>query len=387
MAVVPPRLIPGFEIVQRIASGGSAGVFHAYREDDGVEVALKVMSLGDLDPDFHPEERFRREAELLTRLSHPVLPQLYGYGVTQEGYAWLALELVRGDPLASFAGRSAQELMPILTALAEGLLAVAQEGIVHRDVAPDNVLVAEMYGRLSPKLIDFGIAKDLFAGGAAAGLTRHGAFLGKLAYASPEQLVGLPKGETLDFRSDVYSLGMTAHELLAGRPAIQATSMIEIVDAHVKGRFPPLAIPVEKGGPAPRLAALVGRMTARQRADRPSSWEEVIAALWLARAELAPLARTLAEKGEARRVEKAAERPPSPPAAETARPPATSAQAPRGEEPAPAPVAAARMIGRELLLGRAALLFGVVAFVASLLFAAHVFLSAPAPPAAVPAAR
>ncbi len=186
---VAPRLIPGFEIVQRLASGGSAGVFHAYREDDGVEVALKIMSIGDLDPEFHPEERFRREAELLSRLSHPVLPQLYDFGVTADGFAWLALELVRGDPLSSFADRTALELLPLFTALAEGLLAVAQEGIVHRDVAPDNVLVSEMYGRLSPKLIDFGIAKDLFAGGAGAGLTRHGAFLGKFAYASP----GTPK--------------------------------------------------------------------------------------------------------------------------------------------------------------------------------------------------
>lgn len=353
-----PGLIPGFEILERLGSGGVSSVFRARRLEDGQEVALKVTSLGDLDPEFRPVERFQREAELLSRLNHPALPRLHGFGVTEEHLGWMALELVRGEPLSSFAQRPVAELLPIFIRLSECLLAIAQEGIVHRDVSPDNVLVEERAGRPFPRLIDLGVAKDLLAGGAAGNLTRHGAFLGKLAYASPEQLVGLPKGQTLDFRSDVYSLGLVFHEVLTGEPPIKGESVPDLLDAHLKGRIPPLVVPEEQGGPATRLVELVARMTARRREERPGSWEEVLAELWRAREEVSPISATLARlRGTVT-------------AAAPARPPEETLVRPE-RPPISAPASGPSWISR-VTLGHLVLAVGAVAFAGALAFSVFV---------------
>jgi hypothetical protein len=364
---VRPNLVGGYTIVERLGRGGLSGVFRALRDSDGLEVALKITSLGDLDPEFRPQERFEREAELLARLSHPALPRFHDWGVTLDGYGWLALELVRGVPLSHFALRPAWELIPILIPVAEALAAVARAGIVHRDVAPDNVLVAVENGRFVPKVIDFGVAKDLLVSGAAGHLTQHGAFLGKLTYAPPEQLLGLPKGQSLDFRADVYSFGLTVWELFAGRPAVSGQTLPEVVNAHLARSWPPLAIPPARGGPAPTLVDLVERMTARRREDRPSSWEEIVATLWKALEEVRPVEQELAERRAA--IEPGEEEPPA-----------------EEKRLTPALEPAARLLSRELVLGRAVLLFGITAFAGALAFAVHVVVSAPAPPPApVPA--
>lgn len=385
---VRPNLVGGYTILERLGKGGLSGVFRALRDADGLEVALKITSLADLDPEFRPQERFEREAALLARLSHAALPRFYDWGVTLDGYGWLALELVRGVPLSQFTLRPAWELLPILIPVAEALAAVARGGIVHRDVAPDNVLVALEEGRFAPKLIDFGVAKDLFASAAAGGLTQHGAFLGKLAYAPPEQLLGLPKGQTLDFRADVYSFGLTVWELFTGRPAVSASTLPEIVQAHLTRSWPRLEIPPARGGPAGKLVALVERMTARRREDRPSSWEEIVAALWQALDEVRPVHRELEERkaelapfdhvppSEARHGTAGADAP---------FPEAAAPHADAPEEPPPGPVPAlapaARLVTRELLLGRAVLIFGIAALVAAFAFALHVVISAPEPAA------
>lgn len=389
--IVRPNLVPGFTIVERLGTGGISGVFRALRDSDGLEVALKVTSLADLDPEFRPQERFEREAELLARLSHPSLPRFHDWGVTLEGFGWIALELVKGVPLSHFALRPAWELIPILIPVAEALATVARAGIVHRDVAPDNVLVAAEGGRFAPKLIDFGVAKDLFAS-EAAGLTQHGAFLGKLLYAPPEQLLGLPKGQTLDFRADVYSFGLMTWELFTGRPAISASTLPNVVKAHLAHAWPKLVIPAARGGPAPRLVDLVERMTARRREERPSSWEEIVAGLWQALEETRPVARELAEK----RAELSPFGDGPPPAPNPGTDSATDfggtqdedgspfpeADAPHVEE-APSLEPAARLLSRELLFGRVVLLVGVAALASALAFALHVVVSAPEPPATV----
>ena len=379
--IVRPNLVPGYTIVERLGTGGLSGVFRALRDSDGLEVALKVTNLADLDPEFRPQERFEREADLLARLSHASLPRLHDWGVTLEGYGWLALELVRGVPLSQFALRPAWELIPILIPVAEALATVARAGIVHRDVAPDNVLVASEGGRFVPKLIDFGVAKDLFASEVGGGLTQHGAFLGKLAYAPPEQLLGLPKGQTLDFRADVYSFGLTAWELFAGRPAISAATLPEIVNAHLARAWPKLLIPPGRGGPALRLVELVERMTARRREDRPSSWEEIVAKLWQALDEARPVARELAERKAELAPPSDVPRPGPPADADGEGAPFPEAASPRAEVP-PALEPAARLLSRELLLGRVVLFFGIAAFVGALAFALHVVVSAPEPSAA-----
>lgn len=348
--VLDPHLIPGFVILDRLASGGVAEVFRAQRESDGQEVALKLMSLAEADPEYRPHERFEREAALLERLNHPSLPRIYGHGITQSDLGWLAMELVKGRPLAELKGRPTIELLPVFIQAAEALQAVAQEGIVHRDISPDNIMVEDRHGRMHARLIDFGIAKDVLSS-EGQGLTRHGAFIGKLAYASPEQLVGVPQGETIDFRSDVYSLGMTMYEILTGQRAVQGDSLPDLVDAHLKGRHPPIVIPPEQGGPAPRLVALVSRMIARTRDDRPHSWEEVVAELWRCREEASPLSETLARK----RGKSDADGLP--------------ASASKTEVRVLPRRALDKTLSKELLFGRMVLAFGLVAFLGAAVFA------------------
>ena len=344
-----------------------------------------MTSLADLDPEFRPQERFEREADLLARLSHPALPRLHDWGVTLDGYGWLALELVQG--------RAALPLRPSPRLGADpdpdpGRRGArgggARPGSSTATSPPTTSSSRSRSGRFAPKLIDFGVAKDLFASD-SAGLTQHGAFLGKLVYAPPEQLLGLPKGQTLDFRADVYSFGLTVWELFTGRPAVQAPTLPEIVNAHLAHAWPKLSLPPARGGPAPRLVDLVERMTARRREDRPSSWEEVVAGLWQAIDEVRPVARELEEK----RAELSPFGDVPPPEAihdtNGGDSPFPQAEATRTRRRSPA---GARRSSRRRASSRGSsssgaivLLFGVAAFVGALAFAVNVIVSAPEPPA------
>ncbi len=325
-----------------------SSVYRARRESDGRVVALKVLGLSELDMEFHPVERFRREAVLLERLDHPALPAFYGHGVTADDCGWIALELVEGHPLTAFSEWPLGDLLPIFMQIAEGLQAVAAEGIVHRDVSPDNILVEERNGKFQARLIDFGVAKDLTEG--ASGLTQHGAFLGKLQYASPEQILGLPEGQTIDFRSDIYSFGLTAYEIVMGKRAIDADKLKEIVDAHMRGGFP-IEIPVERGGPALRFIELLRRMMSPKRDARPGTWEEVMAELWLCRAETTPAQRIALRSRAAESRPPVEEAPMTEPLLKTVSRPAELSQS---------------ELAKELFIGRAVLTLGIVALLLSL---------------------
>jgi serine/threonine-protein kinase len=393
--IVDRDMIPGFTLLGRLATGGMASVFRAKRNEDGFIVALKILGLQDLEEEFHPKERFRREAAVLERVTHPSLPRFFGYGVTDEGYGWIALELVEGRPLSAFCRRPVAALLPLFIQTAEGLQAIAIEGIVHRDVSPDNILVEERSGRYQARLIDFGIAKDLLAGEGASGLTQHGAFLGKLQYASLEQIMGLPRGQTIDFRTDIYSFGLTMFEVLTGERAVQAEDLTAIVNAHTKGDFA-LEIPPELGGPAPRLVELVERMIQPRRDMRPGSWEEVLAELWQCRAEMNPLSKTQAQRhleaidvAQPEEAEMEEEAEPSVPG-RVLPPPGMAREQVRQAIIELSP----DEMKRELLIGRLVLFSGVFALIASIILAVVLVRSAhrkpdlnfeSTPPAAAPA--
>ncbi|MCC6129357.1 MAG: serine/threonine protein kinase [Acidobacteria bacterium] len=363
--IVDRHLIPGFTLLGRLATGGMASVFKAQRDSDGFVLALKILGLQDLDEEFHPTERFRREAALLERVSHSALPRFFGYGVTDDGFGWIALEYVEGRPLSAFCRRPVAALLPLFIQVAEGLQAIAAEGIIHRDVSPDNILVEERNGRYHARLIDFGIAKDLLAGEGASGLTQHGAFLGKLQYASIEQIMGLPHGQKIDFRTDIYSLGLTMFEVISGERAVEAEDLTDIVNSHTKGGFT-LEIPPEQGGPSLRLVELIGRMCQPKRDSRPDSWEEVLAELWQCRAESNPLSKTQVKKQ-----------------LEGGQPaePASAAEPPSPARVLPIPAEAREQVRqaiielspdelkRELLIGRLVLIAGIFALLGSIVLA------------------
>jgi len=217
-AAAPPRVndrIGRFRIVEVIGLGGSGIVYAAEEEQLGRTVALKVLQRGA--DSQSAVDRFLNEAQLLARLQHPGIAQIFEAGTHGEGDAaqpFLAMEHVAGArTLVQYARERGLDLSARLALFAEACAAVGcahRHGIVHRDLKPANVLIDDE-GRV--KLIDFGIAKLV---GRDSALTNHGDLLGTLASMSPEQCQGGERG--IDARTDVYALGVMLYELVCGQP-------------------------------------------------------------------------------------------------------------------------------------------------------------------------
>ncbi|WP_435743923.1 Stk1 family PASTA domain-containing Ser/Thr kinase [Nocardioides sp. SYSU DS0663] len=256
------RLLDGrYRVGPRIARGGMASVHEATDIRLDRTVAVKVMhpGLGD-DDEF--AARFVREARAAARLSHPNVVGVYDQG-DDDGTVFLAMELVDGHTLRDTiakespmpTGRALALLEPVLSALA----AAHRAGLIHRDVKPENVLVAAD-GRI--KVADFGLAKAVSAD------TQHtatgGVLIGTVSYLAPELVVD----GRADARADVYAAGVLLYELLTGRKPHEGESPIQVAYKHVHEDVPAPSAAVP-GIPA-YVDALVARATARDRAQRPA---------------------------------------------------------------------------------------------------------------------
>src|SRR6516162_5245923 len=236
-----------YEVLAALGAGGMGEVYRARDTRLGREVALKVISDGAaLDPERL--QRFEQEARLAGSLNHPNLVVVHDVG-SEGGAPFLVTELLEGESLRH---RLSRGRLPLRTALelgvqiAEGLAAAHARGVIHRDVKPENVFVTSG-GRA--KLLDFGIAK-LTAPRAVEGTrnlldttltpeglgTRPGAVLGSPGYMSPEQV----RGDPVDARTDIFSLGTVLYEMLGGAPAFPAKSFIESGHAILESEPPPL---------------------------------------------------------------------------------------------------------------------------------------------------
>ena len=233
------RLGP-YEVVALLGAGGMAEVYRARDTRLGREVAIKVVS-ESLGTDDTFVERFEREARLVGSVSHPNVVALHDVGV-HDGKPYFVTELLQGETLRA---RLEKGPVPLPTALgwatqmAEGLAAAHERGIVHRDLKPENVLVTRD-GHV--KLLDFGIAKVIAAAheaqpgddagphdllnetvASASSKTGTGITIGTPGYMSPEQV----RGDPVDARTDLFSLGAVLHELLSGRRAFPGASAVE----------------------------------------------------------------------------------------------------------------------------------------------------------------
>ncbi len=220
-SVADAPLRPGVEVAGRyrmlrpIGAGGMGEVWEALHIDIGKPVALKLLSART---DGHAAERFFREARVLAEIEHPNIVRITDYGETDEGVPFMAMQLVRGRPLSAILRAEAPLPWPrarsLLLQIVDALEVAHEHGIVHRDVKPANVLVVdEPVGGEKVKLIDFGIAKSFELDARMRKLTRTGVVFGSPAYMSPEQA----RAEAVDARSDIYSLGCVAYEMLCGR--------------------------------------------------------------------------------------------------------------------------------------------------------------------------
>jgi len=228
---LPPR--PGvrrlgsrYVLDERIGRGATGHVWSG-RRDDGLPVAVKLLR-SDLADDPEVVTRFLREKATLMRLRHPNLVQVHDL-VAEGDVLAIVMDLVDGEDLRRRASRgrlSRAEAAVLLAQTAGALAAVHAARIVHRDVKPENVLVTQVYGQPTAKLTDFGIARAL----ESPSLTRLTQIVGTPAYIAPEIVAGRPAGPP----ADVYALGVTSYELLAGRRPFDSDVPVAVLRAHVE---------------------------------------------------------------------------------------------------------------------------------------------------------
>jgi len=248
-------------------------VYRAYDERLDRKVALKqVGSYASGYP--RVRERFRREARAAARLNHPAIVQIYDV-LESEGADWIVMELVEGQTLARLLGTGPlPPVRAVATAreVSEGLAAAHAEGIVHRDLKSENVMVTSG-GRA--KILDFGLAKQLWRveGDVSLSLSLDGNLLGTTRSMSPEQ----PLGKKVDHRSDLFSLGTLLYEMVTGKSPFLGPTAVETAIRVCSHRQAPVSEHVP--GVPPELSELVDRLLEKEPEGRPGSAAEVAAEL------------------------------------------------------------------------------------------------------------
>lgn len=235
-------LIAGkYLLVRQIGEGAMGSVWHARDIFLGIQVALKMLRPEHRVAGPQREylaERLTREATTLAGIRHPAIVRVYDFGASSWNDPFLAMELLDGESLGSLLERSGQ-LFPeyavqIMLPIAHGLAAAHDQGVVHRDIKPDNLFLS-IDGRIEPKLIDFGLVK-LTHGQGGRKLTGVG-FLGTLDYMAPEQALELPN---VDHRSDVWAFCVVLYEALSGEPPFCKPTFAETFGALLQREPAPL---------------------------------------------------------------------------------------------------------------------------------------------------
>ena len=253
---VLPRQIGKYEVIDRLGSGAFGVVYRCRDAALDRTVAVKVLSTaGHADPDLL--ERFQRESRAAARISHPHIVPVFDSGLDGD-WPYLVMEHVEGQSLDRLIGSprlTLETALRVIFHLAQALQAAHEQGVVHRDVKPANVLI-DHEGR--PKLTDFGLARLATDPG---GLSRSGDLLGTPRYMSPEQVL-LGHGE-VDFRTDIYSLGAVMYEMLAGVPAADGPNAMAMLRKISDEE--PVPLRQHKGQIPQEVAAICQRMMAKDR--------------------------------------------------------------------------------------------------------------------------
>ena len=273
---LPETLLEGkYEILDKIRDGGMGSIYRVrHRLLDEIRV-IKVMKPHVVaDPDLR--RRFLEEAKTITRLKHANICAIYDFALDDAGVAYLVMEFIEGVNLSELMISRGTPSLPLTLEMAhQTLLALGylhRKGVVHRDVAPDNLMLTHNEeGRPTIKLIDLGIAK---VADPSIDATATGVFLGKLKYASPEQFGSLPRGNALDGRSDLYSVGIVLYELLTGSLPFTGETPADLLRAHLFNPATPFSVTDPEGKVPEDVRAVVLMALEKKREDRYPSAEE-----------------------------------------------------------------------------------------------------------------
>lgn len=277
---VPRPTIPDVELSAEIGRGGMGVVYRGRQTYLDRNVAVKLLLVDRSAADDEYVKRFQREAKILAGLAHKHIVACYSAGITSDRHPYLVMEFIDGPNLKHWVAEQgrlkAEDALRLTRELAQALGHAHKNGIIHRDVKPENVLLAKREGDTSDfpfeaKLVDLGLARPQGSGG-DMNLTGTGQVMGTPTTMAPEQFDD-PEG--VDFRADIYGLGCVLYHALIGRPAFDGKTLAAIVTAKVSGAAPnPTAV---VSGLSPAIGTLVADMLAKSRDSRPQSYEILIA--------------------------------------------------------------------------------------------------------------
>ncbi|HVI02442.1 MAG TPA: serine/threonine-protein kinase [Enhygromyxa sp.] len=286
------EVIGQYVIVDKLGEGGMGEVYLADQPAIGRQVAIKIVhpQTRERDHDEHVE-RFRNEAKAAASLESPHIVQIFNWGELEDGTLFMAMEYLPGRTLAQLLEERGALEPELAVAVAEQICAALGEahaaGIVHRDLKPSNIMLIERGEQSNfAKVLDFGVAKL-----EGSDITRSGAMFGTPQYMSPEQL----RGDGLDGRSDLYSLGVMLYEMLAGKLPFSSPTAVGFVTAHLHEQPPPLPTQVPRA-----LAEVVMILLAKHAHERPANAAAVVSELRAALGGRSPAARKRARRRAAR---------------------------------------------------------------------------------------
>ena len=266
-----------YEIVRQLGAGGMGAVYQARQLSMDRMVALKLI---------HPHiasaevaRRFHREMKATSKIEHPNTIAVFDFGADENGQLFLAMEFLEGKPLSRVLEEAGalplSRIVRVGSQVVRALGAAHAEGIAHRDLKPDNIMLVDRYGESDVvKVLDFGIARFVDGDESRSQMTHEGAVIGTPAYISPEQAMGRP----IDHRADFYSLGVMLYQMAVGRLPFEGPTLAALLVAHAT-ESPPAPSVVAPGKVAPMLESLILALMAKSPDDRPSSAADVLRAL------------------------------------------------------------------------------------------------------------
>ncbi|HEV8433538.1 MAG TPA: serine/threonine-protein kinase [Thermoanaerobaculia bacterium] len=257
-----------YQVLAQLGVGGMGEVYKVLHLHLNAVRVIKLMRSA-IAGEAGAHERFLREARLATKIQHPNVAALFDFSTLDDGSRYMVWEFIEGTNLHELIesrGPLAPRYAATLAIQAlRGLDAIHRAGIVHRDVSPENLMIAQVDRDERVKIIDLGIAKG---SDATEEKTKTGMFVGKWKYCSPEHLGMLEAGDRIDGRADIYSFGIVLYEMLAGVPPFQADTPHSYLMMHASERPKPMREINPTVPDAPELEALIFRALEKDRGRR-----------------------------------------------------------------------------------------------------------------------